>query len=61
MKKRRRKTGSERNWKMDSHTGRAVILDGAGHEVCCLCFLPLRCRTKVISVSPYLNGLCIGD
>ena len=46
---------------MDSHTGRAVILDGAGHEVCCLCFLPLRCRTKVISVSPYLNGLCIGD
>lgn len=61
MKKGKRKTENKRNWKMDSHTGRITILCGAELEVCCLCFLPLSCRIKVISTSSCLNWLCIGD
>lgn len=56
-----KKRQSERKWKVDSHTERIAILDGAELEVCCLCFLPLRCRIKITTTSSCLNGLCIED
>lgn len=60
-KKGKRKTENDRNWKMDSRTGRITVLGGCECEVCCLWILPLSCTIKVISRSFHLNGLCTGD